>query len=92
MPGFQVRPILLIKKPLLLFATIFIYECSGYTSSELLDAKFLTQAVPYLDSVLASEYNTLLISYNEKIETASGQNTPSIKTTAYRVRCVFSGG
>lgn len=47
-----------------------LLRCSGYATPEMLDAKFLTQTAPYIDSVLSSQYNTLLISYNEKIETA----------------------
>ncbi len=45
--------------------------CSGYSTNEQLDAKFLTQTAPFIDTVLASQYNALLVSYNEKVDAAT---------------------
>lgn len=84
----------------LLFAAFTVHcSSSGYNTQELIDAKFLTQTSPYIDTVLSSQYNTLLISYNEKVE-ASGAlqasnyrivNTSGIALTVIAV-ATFDGG
>lgn len=60
--------------------SFYLLQCSGYTTAEQLDAKFLTQTAPYIDSVLSSQYNTLLISYNEKVESAG-----ALQASNYRI-------
>ena len=80
MPIMKPIPIRLKMVSLLLAAFFTRCTASGYYTQELLDAKFLTQAVPYVDTVLSSQYNTLLISYNEKVE-ASG----ALQASNYRI-------
>jgi hypothetical protein len=70
---------MLTRRFLLLLLGSNLLQCSGYTTAELLDAKFLTQTAPYIDSVLASQYNTLLISYNEKIDSARALNAANYR-------------
>lgn len=71
---------MLISKNALILLICSLWRCSGYTTAEQLEAKFLTQTVPYIDTVLSSQYNTLLISFNEKVESAG-----ALQASNYRI-------
>lgn len=71
---------MLIPKNALILLICSLWRCSGYTTAEQLEAKFLTQTAPYIDTVLSSQYNTLLISYNEKVESAG-----ALQASNYRI-------
>jgi len=71
---------MLSRKNALYLILCGLWRCSGYTTAELLEAKFLTQTAPYIDTVLSSQYNTLLISYSEKVESAG-----ALQASNYRI-------
>lgn len=51
-----------------------VAACNGTNTQALLDAKFLSFPAPYIDTILVTQYNRIVVTFNEKVVATTGAN------------------